>query len=191
MRRALSRVAAVVAAAVSATIAMPAGPAAAASSATCPEASSIRLLTGDLVEYPDNKLWLYSPTPTQTIVCFDFSVLSLGGGAIVVNGVGLPAVTVDDDPAFCHDEIVRLTDPVPLQLSIGTAGWTVCLTVNGSTTSITFGPPGVAAPPSVEIWRDGTFSLLDAAACAAFAPGLFTGNQQPYYDCVYANARIL
>ncbi len=194
MRPILSRVLAVSGGAALTFALLPAGTAAAASSASCPAASSTRLFTGALLGSGDNKLWVYSPTASQTIVCFDFyPTLALGGGAIVVDsGVALapPTVTVGSDAAKCTTEVVRISDPVPFRLALGTAGNTVCFTVNSSTTTLTFGGPSVTSVPSVQVWKDATYSWLAIAACPVeYAQWTLAGG--PFGPCLNSNTRIV
>lgn len=169
MHRTLSRIASVAAGAALAAVGLPASPATAASSASCPEAASTRILTGSVVGY-NNKLWVYSPTPSQTIVCFDFYAATvLAAGALVVNtnaGLTPPAVTPGTDPAACTIEVVRILDPVPFRLALGASGMTACFTVNSTTTSVTLGLPGVTGVPSVELWSDASYSWVDFVLCA-------------------------
>lgn len=194
MRSVLTRVATVTAGVALATLAIPAGTAAAATSTSCPAAGSTRLFTGGVLGSPDNRLWVYSPSTTQTIVCFDIPFGSIGGGAIVVNGAtGFtpPTVTVGSNPATCTAEIVDIVDPVPFRLATGASGTTVCFTVNSSTTTLTFGLPSVTTLPSVQIWRDGTFGWFDVAACASHLVAYAGGNTTPYFTCVNTPARIV
>ena len=193
MRSVLSRAAAVTGGAALTLVLLPAGPAAAASSATCPQASSTRLFTGGVAGSADNKLWVYSPTSTQTIVCFDFyPTAAIGGGAIVLNtGVALapPSVTVGSSPTACTTEVVRITDPVPFRLALGAAGTTVCFTLNSSTTTLTFGGPSVSSVPSVEVWKDATFSWIAVAACPVQWAQYVAGGE--FSPCLTSNTRIL
>lgn len=81
----LSRCATIAAGAALAAVALPASPAAAYSSASCPEASSTRLVTGAVLGDGINRLWAYSPSPTTTIICFDvqtrYGTPLIGGAA--------------------------------------------------------------------------------------------------------------
>lgn len=194
MRSVLSRATAVAAGAALAMLVLPAGTAAAASSSDCPPGPSTRLLTGSVLDSPENKVWVYSPSATQTIICFELhSVVGIASGAVVV-GAGLwgtPSVTIGSDDDACTVEVVDLTDPVALRIALGAVGTTVCLSVNGETTAITVNGVGVAVPPSIEVWRDGTDSLLDRVACAAHLPEYLTGDQGPYLDCAYSNERLV
>jgi hypothetical protein len=195
MRKTLSRLGAIACGAALTAAVLPAGTASALTSGACPEASSTRLFTGGILGSGDNKLWLYSPTSTTTYVCFDFyPTAAAGGGVIVVDtgaGITPPSVVVGSDPSLCTTDVVDITDPVRLHVALGTSGTTVCFTLNSSTTTLTFGLPGVTALPSVQIWRDGTFGWLDLAACAQYLPEFELGNTTPYETCVNTNARIV
>ena len=171
MRKILSRVLPVVAVAASATFFAPAAPGYAATSASCPESQSTRLLTGG-VGGNEWKLWVYSPTTTQTIVCFDlYDTILLAGGALVVNG-GLgftpPTVVPGSDATACSIEVADFSDPVDFRLALGTAGNVVCFTVNDETVSLTFGLPGVSTLPSVQLWSEPGFTWLDVVMCAPY-----------------------
>lgn len=198
MRTVLSRAAAVLGGAALIAASLPAGTAAAATSADCPAESSTRLLTGGVLGSPDNKLWLYSPSSTQTVLCFDFvtptSDVRIASGAVVIGaGVGAtpPSVTTGSNAAACTLELVDLADPVAFRIALGAVGTTVCFTLNDETTSVTLNGAGVSGTPSVQVWRDGTNSWLEFALCSRHLAAFYTGNENPYWDCAYDNARIV
>jgi hypothetical protein len=198
MRTVLSRTAAVLGGAALVALALPAGTAAAATSADCPAASSTRLLTGGVLGSPDNKLWLYSPSSTQTVLCYDFvtptSSVRIASGAVVIGaGIGAtpPSVTTGSNAAACTFEVVDLADPVSFRIALGAVGTTVCFTVNDETTSVTLNGAGVSGTPSAEVWRDGTNSFLDFALCSRHLAAYYTGNQVPYWDCANGTHRVV
>lgn len=198
MRTVLSRALAVAGGAALLAVSLPVGTAAAATSADCPAASSTRLLTGGVLGSDDNKLWLYSPSSTQTILCFDFvtptSRVRVASGAVVLGaGVGAtpPSVTTGSNAAACTLELVDLADPVAFRIALGAVGTTVCFSLNGETTSVTLNGAGVSGTPSVQVWRDGTNSWLDFALCSIHLPAYLTGDTAPYWDCAYNSHRIV
>lgn len=190
MRITMSRLAVVAASAALTAAMLPAGTAAAATSASCPEAESIRLLTGTLFNLGDNKLWLYSEG-TTTYVCFSFLPgLPIGGGAIVARGsISAPTVTFGSDPSVCTVNVVDLTDPVRFRIALGLTH--ACFTLGSSTTTVSFGTPE-PAPPAIEVWRDGEISLIDLAGCAAeLAAWMVSGDDTAYFACASTPARIV
>lgn len=179
---------------------LPLSPAAsAASSASCPAAASTRLLTatvlGDAASY--TQLWLYTPSATQTLVCFVLPY-GLGSGAVVVDtsvGVTPPTVLVHKNPNYCGLEVVNVVDPVALRIGYGRVVPTsVCITVGSETNSITIEPIVGTDLPGVQIWRDGKGTTLDGAACASYfaqAQANVPGAGAAYQACIFRNERIL
>jgi hypothetical protein len=181
-----------IAAATALTLPVMQGSAAAASSASCPQAGSTRLFTGDVLGRPDTatKLWAYSAAG-QTTVCFLFPdyPTPVGGGAVVAtSGVSFapPSVTPGTDPAACVAEVVDIVDPTALRIAYGATGTTVCLTVNDETTTLTFRGPSVTQVPSVEVWRDGTGGWFDFPFCAAQV-----ANSAAYNTCLNTPGRVV
>ena len=197
MRKTLTRAAVAIAGAALAAAVLPPGTAAAAYSGDCPEAASTRLLTVSVLGARPEKLWVYSPDATTTYVCFDFfgtDALAIGGGVIIAragSGVVAPSVVVGTDPAVCSIAVIDAADPVRLRLMTSAGGSTVCLTVGSSTTTLTFGLPGVSELPSVEVWRDGRSTLLDTAACAPEFAERLVGDGTPYFVCSGTIQRIV
>lgn len=186
MRTLVRRASAAIGGAALLLVALPAVPASATTSLSCPAASSTRILTAGVGGGGDNKLWVYQPTTSQTIICFDFyPTASLAAGAVVLNtgsSITLPGATVGTDPTACTTEVVRITDPVPFRLALGASGTTVCFTVNSSTTSLRVTLGSVGTIPSVELWSDPSFTWQDVALCAAL-----TGSVQ--YACEHTEYR--
>jgi len=196
MRNVLSRVVAIGTGIALTTIMLPAGPASAESSDSC--AGQYRLLTTPILENDDNRLWVDNPSPTRTVVCFDFPFLddigAIGSGAIVADATASavpPRVIPGDNPALCGEEVVHSLDPaVEFRVAFGFATSTVCFTIETETLSLTFDDGSITGtPPTIQIWRDGTFGVLDIAAC----PREWVAYVQAIgpADCMYANERIL
>lgn len=173
--------------------------ASAATSASCPHADSTRLVTttvlGDPASY--TQLWVYSPSASRTLVCFVLPH-GLGSGAIVVDssaGVTPPTIVPHSNPNACALEIVDVADPVPLRITYGRVVPTsVCITLDGDTTAVTIVPVVGVDLPDVQVWRDGTGSVLDIAACAdllALALADFGGAAAAYHECVFTNERLV
>lgn len=127
-------------------------------------------------------------TSTQVRICF--TTASLATGVLVLHtGVGVtpPSVTPTTGTLPCSQAVWDSTQPLSLHISLGVDLDTlsVCLSVNGDTTVVTFGLPSVGALPGVELWRTGTFDWLDVAACLPlWVTAVATGSSAtPYYTC--------
>ena len=173
--------------------------AAAATSASCPHAASTRLFTGTVLSDPASftKLWVYAPSTSQTLVCFVLPY-GLGSGAIVVDttaGVTPPTVWVHENPNSCPFEVANIQDPARVRIGYGRVVPTsVCLTVGNDTTTVTIEPIVGTDLPEVQIWRDGTGSALDTAACAdllAQATANVPGAAAAYQTCRFTNERLV
>ena len=167
MRKTLSRIGVVGATVALTTVMLPAGTASAFSSASCDPLTSKKLLTTPILESEDNRLWVDVQSPARALVCFDFPFLSVGSGVIVVDaasGGTLPSVTTGNDPSDCGFELVSPSDPVSFRIAVDVPTAAVCFTVGGETLTLAFSQ-GAVGTPKIEVWRDGTFSWLDVAAC--------------------------
>ena len=190
MRRFFSRAGAVGVAIALSTVVLPATPATAASSADCDADRSVRLLTSPLPGDPrNNRIWVDPQSSTRLVVCFDIIFGALGSGAIIVDtgGTTLP-IAMGNDPADCNLALVNPTDPVRVRLALNVLTSTVCITVEEVTITLTFGEPTIGGAPSMEIWRDGTFSWIDVAGCPVEYL-LWQLNAGPN-TCMLTNARI-
>lgn len=149
---------------------LPSGTASAVeTSASCDPVRSEQLLTSPMPIFggADNRLWVDRPTTTTLLVCFDIPFERVGGGVIVVNatpGGSTPSVTHGHNPAVCNLTVLNPSEPAQIRLSFNVATATVCLTIEGSTLTLSFNQ-GSPAPPTVEIWRDGQGDLIDILSC--------------------------
>jgi hypothetical protein len=128
-------------------------------------------------------------TSTQVRICFTEPTLA---GVLVLRttlGVTPPTVTQTTGTLPCAQPVWDSTQPVSLHISVGadaTGARSVCFSMDGDTTVVTFGLPSVGALPGVELWRTGTWDDLDVAAClplylTATATG---GSLDAYHSCV-------
>jgi hypothetical protein len=195
MRTALSRLAAVSACAVLATL-VPAGSASAATSNDCDPVRSKKIVTGGVFGNTTDHLWVDSPTATRTVVCFQFNSLSLGGLTVVADaasGATLPSVGLGDNPGTCSAPVLTLADPIALRLAVEVTTSTVCLTVGASTLTVQFSPGNISPStlPALELWRDGgpDWGWIDVAACPVeYIVAVTTGGPT---TCMETNDRIL
>jgi len=205
MRHLLSRAAVVSGGAALVLVGVVPGTASAATSASCPATGSTRLVTGDVLGDPGTftTLWVYSPSTSQTIVCFQLPEVDgrlLAQGALVINAnasLTPPTVTPGTDPAACTVELADFQDPVPVRIALGASGTTACFTVNNTTTSVTLGLGGIGTVPSVELWRDGVETWLGYAFfCGPIYVYEYNVANNPYaisnyWNCMRSNQRIV
>jgi hypothetical protein len=150
---------------------VPSGVASAASSSSCPKESSQEIFSGS---GDSNRLWLYHVEGSSSwTVCLAIGTGAIGGIAIVADTQSNVVPDIDvvgDDPARCSFDVpgADLTEPVAFHLAIDPALNAVCITLEGSTTTVQFSveTPDVQLP-LLEVWRDGgeNWGLLDVAAC--------------------------
>lgn len=149
-------------------LAVPATPANAETSGSCNASTSRRLLTIPILGSGDNRLWVDSPSPTRTLVCFDFPFLGIGSGVVVVDTSSSgtpPAITPGSNPADCGFEIVAPSDPVAFRLAIDVPKSMVCFSLADKTVTLKFSTGSVSGTPTLEVWHDGTFSWFDVVSC--------------------------
>jgi hypothetical protein len=196
MRKALSHIAAIGASAVIAAVLLPAGTASAATSNDCDPVRSTKIVTGGLFGNTTDHLWVDHPTATRTVVCFQFTSLSLGGLTIVADtatGLTPPYLAVGSDPNLCPSPVLTLADPVPVRLAVSVPTNSVCLTVGTRTLTVQFTAGGIAPSPVpvFELWRDGgpDWGWIDVAACPVeYIVAVTTGGPT---TCMETNDRIL
>ena len=169
MRGTLTRVAAVAAgAALFATVGLPSGVASAEDSGDCVKERSVRLYTQGPND--EDRLWVDQQSLTRVVVCLRLDSAFFGGIAIVfdaTNIVTLPSVRTGTNPAACPQVVRDIADPVSLRLAVALATNTVCLTLDGKTTTVQFDDGDLTPAMPLEIWRDGgeNWGLIDIASC--------------------------
>ena len=193
MRRALSRTAAVMTTALLTAFVLPTGVASAATTDDCVRSRSLRLFSAGTND--EDRLWVDYPSPTRAVVCFRMGSMFTGGLTIVVDTastITLPNVVVGSDPSLCPEVIRDISDPIDLRLAIGLATTSVCITLEGTTTSLRFIEGNVSgALPVMEIWHDGgpAWGWFDVLACPVeYVIAVQFGGPT---TCMSTNSRIL
>jgi hypothetical protein len=193
MRTGLCRVAAITGAAVLTALLLPAGSASAAVSTDCVKSRSTRLFTSGAND--EDRLWVDQQSPTRVVVCFRMESMSTGGVTIVADAastVTLPDVHVGTSSSVCNQVVRHITDPVDVLLAVNLATNAVCISIEGSTTTVQFTQGNISgALPVFEVWRDGgtDWGWLDAAACPAqYAIAIAIGGPT---TCMETNERLV
>jgi hypothetical protein len=124
-----------------------------------------------------NDLAVYNTTsPTTTVVCFTVSGFVAKGTLIVRRPLGptAPTVTPGTSAGVCTVEVLHFSAPTEFLLSVGADATQqyVCLGIDGTTVTLAYTSGDVGPLPSVELWRAGTNTDLDWAACIVAARGL-------------------
>lgn len=124
----------------------------------------------------------------RLLVCYDDDVL---GGLVVSasnesSGSALP--TVSRAPGSCAGAIVATTWPA--EASAAVTGTSVCVSVNGLATTVTFG--GLGYDPDLQVWRTGTGRWIDQAFCARelVAWHLYEPEYDAWVECVMYPHRV-
>lgn len=167
MRTTLSRIAGVTAGAALTALVLPAAPAAAETSTSCDPATSQAIVTPRTIGgAPDNFVYL-AEQGDRRIICFQFTFLDIGAGAIVVAPMtGGSPVDVGADTSLSACPVVPYDDGTfKIALNTSPASPAVCLQVGDLHKQISFDANGIPGGPTFEVWRDGTFSEIDRDTC--------------------------
>ena len=168
MRKALSRFGGIAAGVALTSLLLPAGTAAAETSASCdPADSQVLLEPTNLGGYPDNFIYV-DQQGDRRVICFNISFLNTAAGALVIGPVtgGTPLVAVDDTtPSSCPQVIID-NATVGLRFSTSPTAPAFCFRL-GTSVAKKIGLDTSQAPggPTIEVWRDGVFNELDRFAC--------------------------
>lgn len=122
-------------------------------------------------------------------VCVDD--VTAGGLVVSVSTVGRNATlpTVTRDVGSCQGAQVDLSSPV--QLSVAAGAGSVCVGLNGLTTTVTSGDLGY--DPAPRVWRTGTGALIDYAFCVdEYVAWLLSvePSYDPWTECANTPERI-
>lgn len=167
MRKALSRFGGVAAGAALTSLLLPAAPAAAETSVSCDPSTSQTILSPTTILGAEDNFVRMEEQGGRRVICFQFTFLNIGAGAIVVAPVtgGTPVVVgADISPSNCPAEIFGNAD-FRIALDTSPATPAVCLRVGSLTKQIAFDASQLPGGPTFEVWRDGTFSEIDRDTC--------------------------
>ena len=166
------------AAAVVASVAFAGTPARAATSDTCPEASSLRLVTVSTPSgYVTQKLWVYQPSESEVHICFAAGSTYVRGDLILraAPDTGF-VVTPDFDPTACPLYDLVPVDGFRLWFDLNASPYTFCIGVGDVAVGVTVVGPAGSAGPAAELWFDkGTVAGGLWCSTHSFAPGCGIG----------------